>query len=1150
MKIKELHLRNIASIEEADIDFEKDLVDGVTGTPASVFLIAGDTGTGKSIILDGISMALYKTTPRLKGVANQQSNEFKNAGGETIRVASLEQYTRLGIAPKDPCYSQVVFEGNDGKEYRATLTLGLMNGRADAEGNKPVKHCTPSWKLTVGTDEYSKDGDIRDMIDKAVGLDFNQFSRMAMLAQGQFAAFLTGDKKKREEILEQLTNTEIFSNYGKAILKLFGQADKKREIAQTAYDTESVHKLPEDQVESLIKEKEETEQLKAANDRLIAANQTKLTEVEKIEESDKTIQEFRIKRTLLEETLQGEPYRLAKALVGDWDSTVEERSRLAILRQAKENLVSEEKNAQMLAGQFATLASDLVFRQNSAQAEALKVKELQDWLKAREDRKSLFGMAGETGQLLNQYQETSGKIKKTENKIKEESGKRPALEADVKEKAEDEEKAGKAVIAIQGQIDTLTEERTALNPQQVNDDLEATRSRISSLGKLEGDIKTLEKKESDKNALSQEIETAETTLTGLEEAAKDAQVAYAEAKAADDTAQRCLTTMSGSKEDLLVELRQSLIRDGGEICPLCGQKIVSITNDFEGQLTKLEIIRQEKKDALEKAEEARDLTVRKKDTFAGELKGKRKALKESIAEIGGIRTKLTEDASLLGIDLSGQFQDQIDAAKEIAEKRYESLKKDLKKAEELQKRINELLEEKKPLDVALKKAGEKAGEAKKALEDNEKSVLNLKGILQEKTEESGRLTANLSGRLEAFYPGWKEDPEKTRRDLATEAKEYNDQSSACIRKENGLEAARQTISTLQGFKSQILGTWPSWNSVTAPACHPSRAIENEWTGLSSAASSLHTKMEGLRKTVSECARFLDNWYSQTGRDEKALDSIAGAASRLDEARRLIKETNQDLKSANDAIEHAIARKKASMDTLDIESEADIPAKVDLEKEKDDLKITNDDLVQKITTISNQLDGNKAVLKSIEDKKAALDEAEKGFRKWKTMNDYFGGTRFRTLVQTYILRPLLNNANIYLKQITDRYTLTCSEENEQLSILVKDNYNKGQVRSATVLSGGESFMISLALSLALSSLNRPDMNVNILFIDEGFGTLDEKSLDSVMQTLERLQEIAGESSRRVGIISHREELDERVPVQLRVVKKGEGRSKVEFKNSLK
>ena len=87
------------------------------------------------------------------------------------------------------------------------------------------------------------------------------------------------------------------------------------------------------------------------------------------------------------------------------------------------------------------------------------------------------------------------------------------------------------------------------------------------------------------------------------------------------------------------------------------------------------------------------------------------------------------------------------------------------------------------------------------------------------------------------------------------------------------------------------------------------------------------------------------------------------------------------------------------------------------------------------------------------------------------------------------------------------------------------------------------MVSLALSLALSSLNKQGMNVNILFIDEGFGTLDEHSLDSVMTTLERLQDIAGQTHRRVGIISHREELAERIPVQISVVKQGEGRSRI-------
>jgi DNA repair exonuclease SbcCD ATPase subunit len=197
------------------------------------------------------------------------------------------------------------------------------------------------------------------------------------------------------------------------------------------------------------------------------------------------------------------------------------------------------------------------------------------------------------------------------------------------------------------------------------------------------------------------------------------------------------------------------------------------------------------------------------------------------------------------------------------------------------------------------------------------------------------------------------------------------------------------------------------------------------------------------------------------------------------------------------------------------------------------------------TSKNSLAADNENRHRTEEARNHCNKAVERFNKWYAINQRFGGTRFRTLVQTHILRPLLHNANLYLEQITDRYRLTCSEENEKLTILVLDRYNKDAVRSATVLSGGERFMVSLALSLALSSLNRPDLNVNILFIDEGFGTLDEKNLDSVMSTLEKLQYIAGQSNRRVGIISHREELNERIHTQIHITRHGEGRSRVEI-----
>ena len=111
----------------------------------------------------------------------------------------------------------------------------------------------------------------------------------------------------------------------------------------------------------------------------------------------------------------------------------------------------------------------------------------------------------------------------------------------------------------------------------------------------------------------------------------------------------------------------------------------------------------------------------------------------------------------------------------------------------------------------------------------------------------------------------------------------------------------------------------------------------------------------------------------------------------------------------------------------------------------------------------------------------------------------------------------------------------------LTILLRDEYQGGVKRPTSTISGGESFLVSLALALGLSSLNRKSLSVDVLFIDEGFGTLDSDYLNTVMESLERLHQIGG---KKVGIISHVEALRERIATQIHVERVNHTLSRVE------
>ncbi|MDD4848542.1 MAG: SbcC/MukB-like Walker B domain-containing protein, partial [Bacteroidales bacterium] len=187
--------------------------------------------------------------------------------------------------------------------------------------------------------------------------------------------------------------------------------------------------------------------------------------------------------------------------------------------------------------------------------------------------------------------------------------------------------------------------------------------------------------------------------------------------------------------------------------------------------------------------------------------------------------------------------------------------------------------------------------------------------------------------------------------------------------------------------------------------------------------------------------------------------------------------------------------------------------------------------ERIFIINNQISENENQRKRFCELKKKMDLLNVERQQWAHLCRLFGdaeGKSFRKIAQCYVLRELLVHANSYLKYLSKRYELHC--QNDSLTILVSDSYFGGIARPVDLVSGGESFVVSLALALGLSSLNHNSFATDILFIDEGFGTLDADTLEIVMDTLSRLRDIGG---RRVGIISHVEQLRERIAAKISV-----------------
>lgn len=178
--------------------------------------------------------------------------------------------------------------------------------------------------------------------------------------------------------------------------------------------------------------------------------------------------------------------------------------------------------------------------------------------------------------------------------------------------------------------------------------------------------------------------------------------------------------------------------------------------------------------------------------------------------------------------------------------------------------------------------------------------------------------------------------------------------------------------------------------------------------------------------------------------------------------------------------------------------------------------------------------------------AEITRQEKVCRKWNDLLNVLGGSQdaFNTYVQRLTLKNLIDLANLHLYNLNRRYSLQLNSQykpGEELNFKLVDHYQADEMRLVDTSSGGEKFLISLALALGLSDLASYNVSIGSLFIDEGFGTLDSNTLETVISTLETLKA----QGKMIGIISHVDSLKERIPVQIQVLKRSNGVSVVEI-----
>ncbi|MHC1999628.1 AAA family ATPase [Methylobacterium sp. CM6241] len=1243
MRILAIRGENLASLAAP---FSVDLSGGPIGA-TGIFAITGETGAGKSTILDALCLALYGRYPR---VATSGRERAPDPGGDPITIGDERAILRRGATEG---FAEVDFIGRDGQSYCARWSVYRARGKANGRLQNKTRSLT---RLADGSSVGdSKAGLVDAAICDLTDLTFDQFRRTVLLAQGEFDAFLLAAEGERAELLEKITGTAIYSEISKRVhagteaerakvkeleahrdaVGLLDEAARTEKHAERARILTEVAELSGRLAElnaALAHARRIADtrgQVAAAEARLALAREAldihrpdslRLAELDAVE----PLREPARNAARAERDLAAAEAALALALTTRGEA--EARAGAARVAHDEAAKADEASEAGFKAlGPVWTRAAELDTRIGEAATESALAAEAADAAKAKAleaqtalahlDASHAAAASARSDVAARFAADTGGAfLAQRTNEAEQLFAKRASLGAELAQAKADLRKATDEASRLSASIATgdraitqakaartqAAERRAALSTELEQVGEASARARSGTIDRLAEQLREALPLARSHAEASLALERARTEAESARLALESARLASEEAAARQARAvelRKAVAPLAELAEEAVSQqaahLRSVLIED--QPCPVCGA-------------TDHPHARDQDQDGLGRVAAALKAQRAEQDAAIAAA-GQSQAEAASARAAAGARLSNTEQAAAAAIETL----DRANAAYALLHPHllathgdaavggHVPARLDAEAVSMLTGLIDALKVAREPLLAALERAGTLRGEIDAVATRIEAGGREIEAAeLSRAAEREALRLAELTANGETVRVlGHTERLDSLAREIAPylacaglSLADLDRDGAGAARRVAEIAAVHRTLDRqrdelereVQALASRRAGAVEALDFTRAAADAAGRQALARSEKLAELraerAPLLGGEETGLHRTRTNDARKLARDALKRAEEARAaaLAALASAVtaaehgtSSRDAARRLREEADavftsacaprsveavrealalapeirSSLRLAVDArmaeareAETALATRRADLANLLDAPEIDGPA---TQAAASGLGETITAHQQGLGAITADLERDDAARLRAAGLEAAITEARADFSVWEAVNDAVGsasGIKFRLFAQGVTLEHLVRLANEHLLALSPRYRLVRGDP-ANLSLHVVDRDMGEEVRATRSLSGGERFLVSLALALALSGLEGRDSFVDTLFIDEGFGSLDAETLDLAVDALETLQG----RGRKVGVITHVAAMIERIAVQVRVEKRGNGRSVV-------